>query len=266
MRTDTKPDLGKGSLAAGLLVLEAIALGRNQATLSEIARRLDKPKSSVHRLLNSLCQAGFVKRDPATRIYCLTTKMWSLGISVFTGLDLRKIARPHLERLMVKTNEASHLAVLEGVRNVIFLDRVQSGQLIAVNSHAGDRFPAFSSASGRAILSFQNRTIVDAALSPPVTPNTSTTVTDPARLRTILENVRRDGVAVVKGETYEERAGVAAPVWDHTRRVIAACGVAVPAFRLNDELTRTLKAATKEAARAISKDLGLGTAAALRSF
>jgi DNA-binding IclR family transcriptional regulator len=184
--------------------------------------------------------------------------MWSLGISVFTGLDLRKIARPHLERLMVKTNEASHLAVLEGLRNVIFLDRVQSGQLIAVNSHAGDRFPAFSSASGRVILAFQNSTIVDAAFSPPIMPNTPITITDPARLRAILESVRHDGVAVVKGETYEERAGVAAPVWDHAGRVIAACGVAVPAFRLNDELTRTLKAATKETARAISEDLRLG--------
>ena len=163
---------------------------------------------------------------------------------------------------MVRTNEASHLAVLEGVRNVIFLDRVQSGQLIAVNSHAGDRFPAFSSASGRAILSCQNEAIIDAALSLPLVPSTSKTVTDAPRLRMMLDRVKRDGVAVVKSETYEERAGVAAPVRDHTGRVVAACGVAVPAFRLDDELTKKLKNATKEAARAISNDLGFGASPA----
>jgi IclR family KDG regulon transcriptional repressor len=263
MAVEAKLDPEKGSLATGLHILEAVALSGKPAPLAEIARRINRPKSSVHRLLASLCQAGFVKRDDVTRAYSLTTKMWSLGVSVFAGADLSKIARPHLERLMVKTNEASHLAVLEGVRNVIFIDRVQSGQLIAVNSHAGDRFSAFSSASGRAILAYQGEAIVDTALSPPLRRNTSNTVTDIAGLRAILKSVGHDGVAVAKGETYEERAGVAAPVWDHTGKVIAACGVAVPVFRLNDELVEKLKTETKEAASAISRDLGFDATTAL---
>ncbi|MCG8543002.1 MAG: IclR family transcriptional regulator [Alphaproteobacteria bacterium] len=251
-------------MAAGLRILEAVALAKKPPKLTEIATLIDRPKSSTHRLLAALCTAGFLKREEKTRAYMLTTKMWSLGVSVFAEYDLPKIARPHLEDFMVKTNEASHLAVLEGVRNVVFIDRVRSGQLIAVNSFAGDRFPAFSSASGRAILAFQGDAIVDAALAPPLTSSTPRTVTEPSSLKTILESVRRDGVAVVKGETYEERAGVAAPIRDHTGHVIAACGVAVPVFRLNDALIEILIATAKEAARRISHDLGYDGACAPR--
>lgn len=59
------------TLRTGLLVLEAFWASQGPLGVSELARRLGKEKSNVHRVLVTLSAHGFVHQERATRKYCL---------------------------------------------------------------------------------------------------------------------------------------------------------------------------------------------------
>jgi DNA-binding IclR family transcriptional regulator len=250
------------SVANALGLLEILGRAGAPLTLAALVRRTGRPKSTLHRLLAALRAAGFVRQDPATGAYGLTIKLWSLGQSVFAGLDLARIAVPHLEALMSATDETSHVAVLDGIDTAVYLAMAECGQAVAVKTQIGDRLPAYGSSSGRSILAFQDDQAVADLLRRPLTKYTADTVTDPSRLAEMLAAVRRLGYAVARGETYPERGGVAAPVRDHTGAVIAACGIAAPVFRMDAGLVERCIPLVLAAAAAISDDLGYAAGAA----
>ena len=58
---------------------------------------------------------------------------------------------------------------------------------------------------------------------------TDYTITDPARLKRVLGQVRRDGVAISDRQVTEDAISVAAPITDPTGEVIAALSVVATA-------------------------------------
>ncbi len=259
--SDTASEPGRprspvSSVARALGLLEILSRADGPLTLAALVRRTGRPKSTLHRLLAALRAAGFVHQDPATGAYGLTIKMWSLGQSVFAGLDLVRIAAPHLEALKLATGETAHIAILDGIDTAVYLAKAESNQPVGVKTQIGDRLPAYGSSSGRSILAFLDDDPVADLIHRPLVEFTPDTVTDPARLGEILGTVRRQGYAVARGETYPERGGVAAPVHDHTGAVIAACGIAAPVFRMDAGLVERCVPLVLAAAAAIATDLG----------
>src|SRR3990172_7552010 len=87
------------SLMRGLLVLERFSPEKPQLSLAELASVLDVPKSSLFRIAKTLSEMGFLRYDDASKRYSLGTRVLSLGFSVLQGMELRDLARPHLESL-----------------------------------------------------------------------------------------------------------------------------------------------------------------------
>lgn len=243
------------SVAGCLELLEVFGSTRGPMSLTSLAAATNRPKSTVHRALSTLISSGFVEQDAQTSHYRLTLKLWRIGMSVLSDLDIVKVARPHLEKLMVATDETVHLSMLDPSGDVIYVAKVESPRSIRVQTQLGKLNRSWSTATGRAIIAFRPE-VADKVLASPLKPNTPMTVTDPDRIRTFLAEVAKKGVAIAKGENHPEMGGIAAPIRQHSGDVIASCGVAIPVFRMDRRLVERCVPLVLEAASAISTELG----------
>ena len=243
------------SVAATLEVLEVIAEAAAPLSLSAVVEATGRPKGTVHRMLVTLVNTGYLEQDRASSRYRLTTKLWRLGAAVVERLDVVKIARPWLERLVADTDETVHLSALDASGGIVYVSKVESPRSIRVQTRIGQLSPSWCTATGRSILAFHPE-LAERVLGGPLEPRTAKTITDPKRIRAALREVAAKGVAVTRAENHPEMGGISAPVRDHTGAVIASCGVAIPIFRMSRELVeRCIPHVLRTAAR-ISAELG----------
>lgn len=245
-----------GSVAGTLHLLEIFAEAGRELPLGAFVEWSGRPKASVHRMLATLVNLGFLDQNPETAHYRQTLKLWRLGVPALEGLDLITNARPHLEALMKSANETVHLASPDlATGDVIYVSKFESPRSIRVQTQIGRLVPSWCTATGRTILAF-NPAMADEVLSRPLVAKTPHTETNPKRIREILRQAARDGYVVAIRENHVEMGGIAAPVRDHNGQVIAACGVAIPAFRMDSELIKRQIPLVTRAVEAISAALG----------
>jgi DNA-binding IclR family transcriptional regulator len=243
------------SVAGCLELLEIFGSTLGPMSLTALATATGRPKSTIHRALSTLISMGFVEQDRQTALYRLTLKMWRIGMSVLADLDIVKVARPHLEELMAAADETVHLSMLDPSGDIIYVAKVESPRSIRVQTQLGKLNRSWSTATGRAIIAFRPE-VADRVLAGPLKPNTPLTVTDPQRLRTLLAEVVKKGVAITKGENHPEMGGIAAPLRQHNGEVVASCGVAIPAFRMDRRQVERCIPLVAQTASAISAELG----------
>jgi DNA-binding IclR family transcriptional regulator len=243
------------SAAATLEVLEAIAAAGRPVPLTVVVEATRRPKGTVHRMLATLVNTGFVAKDPESSHYGLTLKLWRLGAPSVGQLDVVKVARPWLERLVAATDETVHMSVLDESGGIVYISKVESPRSIRVQTQIGQLSPAWCTATGRSILAF-NPLVAERVLAEPLKPRTPKTVTDPKRIRAILREVAAKGYAVTRAENHQEMGGIAAPIRDHSGAVIAGLGVGVPVFRMTRELVERCIPHVVRAAAGISAGLG----------
>lgn len=243
------------SVAGALELLETFGEAPGAMSLTALATATGRPKSSVHRALSTLMSVGFVEQDPETSLYRLTLKMWRIGMAALSDLDIVKLARPHLEELMAAADETVHLSMLDPSGDVVYVAKVESPRSIRVQTQLGKLNRSWSTATGRALIAFLPH-VADKVLGRKLEPSTPQTVTDPDRIRTILSEVGKKGVAITKGENHPEMGGIAAPIRQHNGDVVASCGVAIPSFRMDRRLIERCVPLVIKTADAISTELG----------
>ncbi|MCL4181986.1 MAG: IclR family transcriptional regulator [Burkholderiaceae bacterium] len=244
------------SLEHGLKILVAVSAADRGLGITDLSRHLGLAKGSISRLVSTLARSSFLVRDPSTAKYRLSTRVWELGNKAVSRLDLRDIARPVMEELNRATGETTHITVLTEDGQMIFLDKVDSTRAIRPNVQLGAPHPPYCSANGKAMLAHQPEVRLTRLLNGSLRQYTPTTITRKHDLLAQLENVRKQGYAVNNGEYREDVSGIAAPVFDHTGRVVAALGVSVPSSRMNARLVRDLAPQLKKGARTLSLALG----------
>lgn len=228
-----------GSVAATLDLLELFVQNKtNELKFSDFVVGSGKPKSSVHRMLATLQNKGFIVQDKATRKYRLTLKLWRLGAPALAEHDLTSITRPHLQALMSAANETVHLAVLTEPNKIVYVAKYENQRSIRVQTQLGGTAPSYCTATGRSILAYSPETW-DFLKQNELSTFTSKTETRPEVIDGILEDVRANGYAITRGEVNLEMGGVAAPIIDSSGAVVGAFGVAIPLFRMTDDLIET---------------------------
>jgi IclR family transcriptional regulator, KDG regulon repressor len=225
--------------------------------VTAVARALDMPKSTVHRILRVLAQHGFLSQDPDSRHFRLGLAVLELGRRAHAGLELRRIATPIMEQLATESGETVLLQVVspEGDR-VVCIERVQLGQGLRLILEVGATAPLHAGCSAKALLAYMAAEAIEAYIGAGLRALTPHTITDPARLRAELADIRSNGYAVSFEETDEGVAGVSVPILDHTERVVASISVSGPITRVNQMTMSTYAGMARDAAARIAERLG----------
>jgi DNA-binding IclR family transcriptional regulator len=158
---------------------------------------------------------------------------------------------PFLEDVHAVVGHHVQLGVLEGGQ-VLFLERLSAPGAVVNYTRIAGRLALHASSSGVVLLAHAPRELQERVLAGRLERYTPHTVTDPARLRALLAEVRRTGAAVLAGHVHEEAAGVAVPVRDARDDVVAAVSVIVP----NDGTAHLRVPLLQAAARGIGRTLG----------
>ena len=251
----TGVDQGSAQLNRGLDIVEFLVGAGAPQGLTAIAERVGGPKATVHRLLVTLQQRGYVTQDHTSALYSAGVRCFELGSLWAQNLDLRATASPFLHALNQATGETVHLGVYDH-GDVVYVEKLDCLHPVVAVSHVGRRCPATCVATGRSLLAYQSEAEISAVLAGPLPQYTAQTPTDPAALRALLNQVRVDGYATNRGSYREGVGGLASPIRDHTGQVVATVGVCLPEQRYGDDRFELLRSATVEAAVGISAALG----------
>lgn len=205
-------------------------LARTPAGLSEIARRVELPKTTVARLLATLEQLEAVERDESGRLYRLGPIVQRLSSAAGGPAQLAAFARPYLEELTALTGEAAGVAIPEGFK-VHYVDQTEAKHPVQVRDWTGELIPMHVVPSGLVIMAFWPDGLIDRYLSRDLERMTADTVTDGKRIRERLEALRSRGYEWVFEEFVEGINSVAAPVLESNGLITAALHVHGPAYR-----------------------------------
>lgn len=211
--------------------LTPFSVERTSLGITEVARHLNVAKSTAHRLMTSLMEEGFVYQDPKSRRYHLGLAVLGLGGIMTADSDLWMAAAPYLTELTMRTGEASHIAVQDGLY-VVYLHKVESHHPVKILTHLGRRNPLYATGSGKLLLAYAEADLVDAVVEQGLTAYTVKTLTDPVRLREQLQHIREQGYAVSRDELRDHVTSIAAPVFNHRRQVVAAVNIVAPSHRV----------------------------------
>jgi IclR family KDG regulon transcriptional repressor len=241
------------TLVKGLEVLEALAMSDSARGVSELAREMGLTRSNVHRTLKTLVGAGYARQDSKGDYEC-TLKLFQLAGSVVARVDVKREAEPFMAELAAKTLETVHLSVLDDT-DVIYLHKIDSPQPVRAYSTIAGRAPAYCVATGKALLAFQDEEYLE-RFRGKLQPHTPKTLATGTALREELAQVREQGYALNRGEWRETVCGLAAPIFDATRRPLAAVGISGPVERLKPARLKAFTPDVVQAARSISEALG----------
>ncbi len=244
------------SVTNALRVLDCFSATERELGVSELARRLDMGKSTVHRLCATLAAGGLLDHNAETGRYRLGLRLYELGALVSAHMDLHEAAGPALLEVRNRTGETVQLAVLDG-REVVYVERLESSHTVRLFGRVGHRNSAHCTATGKVLLAHLPDAELDALLDGWVLEGrTPYTITDHAEFRKALAEVRRRGWGENTNEVEIGVASVAAPVRDSSGAVVAALSVAGPAMRLDGGSLRHFAGVAMEAADATSRRLG----------
>jgi IclR family acetate operon transcriptional repressor len=240
-------------------VLEALATRHSATGISELAQVVGLHVSTVHRLLATLVDRGYVRQDPDSSKYHLGSRIFTLSSAADLHLDLRLVARPYLERMMRHSGETANL-VASSDDDVVYLDQVASMHLVKMFTAPGMRVPFYCTGTGKAILAFKPAEFLEMVLQAPLKRHTPHTLTSRAALEKELAQIRRVGYSIDNEEMEEGVRCLAVPIFDRRRQVIGALSVSGPTTRMTPERVEKLAPNARAIAEELSRQLGFAAA------
>jgi DNA-binding IclR family transcriptional regulator len=244
------------SLFKMLEVLEAFSSTDPELSVVEIARHTGLPRTTVHRIVDSLRSVGFLEQDASRDRYRLGIKLFELGGSALTNLPLYREAPPFVDTLAKLSGEDVHLCIFDGAQMVFVNRRSQ----ITARPHntviTMEASPCHSTGVGKAALAFQSNAVIDRVIRaglPRFTPNT---IVEPKRLKAELAAIRARGYSVDDCEHEPELRCVGAPIRNGAGRVFAAISASGPSRRVTPERVPELARSVMTHAELLSIRLG----------
>ena len=256
---DARPERPGGLIGAVDNVLRLLRLFQDHELIrvNQVARDMGLSRSTVHRMLATLSHHQFVEQDDISRAYRPGPVLVDIGLSVVSKLDLVQLSHEFLTELRDRTAETAHLGIFRGDTSVLFLDSVESEQVVRTSSRVGRILPAHATATGKALLAERADAEV-AALYPDGIPAgpTPNALTSLGELLGQLAEVRRLGYAVNHAESETDVAAVAVPVRDKRGHLRCALVVTAPLSRADDEWVKAAAVAALQVARDLGERVG----------
>lgn len=238
------------ALERGLRLLGEFSRDSRTLDAPELARRLDLPRSTVFRLLNTLESMGFLERIGSGNDYRLGLAVLRLGFEYLSSLELTELGQPVIARLCDAIRYPCNIVVRDG-RSIVYVAKVTPPTPLTSSVRVGTRLPAHATVLGRILL--EDLTLPELrALYPEehlevFSGSTPKTVLD---LFNMVEVDRQRGYVLGEGFYEASISTIAAPVRDSSARIIAALGATIPSGHIDEsrleELVQRVRASADE--------------------
>lgn len=212
--------------------------------LTEISSLIGLHKSTVHRLMTTLEERGFVVRDSRTDKYRLGMKIWELSTHLSHNDDPAVLLLPAMESLRDRLGETVSLYLRDGMER-IRIQAVQSNQAIRRVAQVGTRLPLSVGASSKVLVAYASLSDQEDLLNAPDWPESM----DRALYRMQLGEIVEKGYAISIEEREPGAAAVSVPILDRSGKIAAALSMSGPVSRLSAETLSEYAPVLKEAAR-----------------
>jgi DNA-binding IclR family transcriptional regulator len=239
---------GTGTLVLALRILEHLAHRSHNASLGAIAKEFSASKATVYRHLRTLAQQGFVHQDPATGNYEVGIKLVVLGEAARGRFDIVRAARDELIALRDETQQAATICSMVQ-DSLVVLDLIQGHTVIEFGTRPGTRLALDASAHGKVWLAFSSGPAIEHLLTRSRACKTPIFVQE-------LAKVRRRGWATAASEVIDGVNALAAPVFDHSARMVGSIAIVGATQYIAPEPSRAQIDAVVGAAQRVSRALG----------
>ncbi|OWY06986.1 IclR family transcriptional regulator C-terminal domain-containing protein [Thioclava sp. IC9] len=222
-----KPTDFIASFAKGLRVIECFGAETPRLSIAEVAQATGFDRATARRCLLTLNTEGYADYDG--KFFTLTPKVLRLGMGALASLPLPQIVQPWLDQLTDRIGQSCSVSILDGTE-IVYLARAAQRRVMSIGLMPGSRLPAHCTSMGRVLLAAlppeDARAAVEAS---DLTPRTAYSLTDPGEILARIDQVRRDGYAVIDQEVEIGLRSIAVPLHDIHGRVVAALNTGMAA-------------------------------------
>lgn len=256
VRSATRRDYSIQSVVRSFKILDTIAAVDGEIGAQQISTTAGLHISTAFRFLQNLVRSGVVEQNPETGKYRLALKLLTWGMQVLRQMDLRRDAAPLLRELNEKTRETIHMCVYDR-EAAIYIEKIESPTPLRRFSEVGKGAPLHCTGVGKVLMAaLAERELADLLKQYPLKRYTPNTITQAGALKRELERIRAQGVAMDNEEHEPGIRCVAAPIRNHTNKVIASISLAGRTTSVTPARVPELIQTVKETAQKISTRLG----------
>lgn len=237
-----------------LIILELLA--KESMTATDIQKKLDLNKSTVHRLMMTLLSRGFVERNDATGIYTIGIKLVEISSIRLNQVELKTEALPYLHQLANKVNMSVQLAIYdEG--EAVFIEKVEKYMSFHMYCQIGKRIPIYCSAVGKSlVLDKTNSEILEILRKTPFEAFTPNTFKTPEEVLSDIMESRFLGYTKDNGEHEENVYCIACPIYDYRGKIVASASITGFSDKIYEEEGKDVRETLANTCLEISKRLG----------
>jgi IclR family acetate operon transcriptional repressor len=249
---------GVRAVQNALALLETLATAQ-PVGVSELARLVQQPKSSVQRTLRTLELAGWAETSGEGVVHWrLTRKVFRIGVSGATSSPFPRSAETPMTALRDRYGETVHLGIPDG-DHLLVIARIDGTNNLRTFLQLGTRAPLVSTAGGRAMLAGMKGEVLEKVLADPVTGHTPRTLRDPQQIRQQVGLARERGYATNEAEWRDAIAAVGAAIVGPDGQVIGSISLSMPAPRFHEldipSVGADVAAVCREIAEAVHRHL-----------
>ncbi|KMY23796.1 IclR family transcriptional regulator [Actinobaculum suis] len=246
-------------LTAADKTLMVLIAAMQESRFTDIVTATGLSKSTVHRLLQTLLNYGFVTLT-ADGEYLPGPSALRMAGTAFESIDISKIALPFMEELSAATGYTIHLGALNGTE-AIYIAIVNGDAPYRIPSGIGDRLALHSTSIGKSLLTgFSERALRRYLRDPGLSPKTPNTHTDAQALRTDLQAIRERGYSYDDEENVPGIRCIGAPIRSHTGQITH--GLSLTSLAMENSLADLEKLAPQVIATAQKISTALGAPSA----
>lgn len=238
-------------------ILNLVSESEDPMTIAKISSSLDIPKSSTFELVYALVNRNYLEiDDEKIKTFKLGIKIFEVGVAYLKNTDLHHESRPILDNLMVESGETVFL-VVEDRGNLVYLDKVEGYSNVRTTAALGSRNPMHCTGVGKALLaSYSDNRVSEIVESKGFAPKTEYSLKNYDDLIKDLGEIRKRGFSIDDRESELEVFCLAAPIYDSSKKAIAAISIATLYSKMDDERLEKFSNLVTNAALIISRKLG----------
>jgi IclR family KDG regulon transcriptional repressor len=250
----------RASVRRALEVLELFLDGTRSLSVPEIVARLGLPRTTAHELVRTLLASAYLTQveDQPYR-FTLGIRAFELGSAYTLQLDLAAEGQKVALKVVEACDETVQMAIRDGTE-AVFIAKMESSQTVRLVSTVGSRLPAHCTAVGKMLLSaLSDDELIALYENTERLPGmTAKSITSLKQLRHVMAGIRARGLAYDDCESNLDVRCVAAPVYSHKGKMVAAMSISVPIMRMNARRQDELATLVRRGAEDLSHRLGYG--------